>query len=286
MATLRETRVSDRIRVYTPGGDTLAESFGANCTAILGDSAVALIDPLVAPALAREVEAAVARETAVPVRFVLLSHHHTDHALGAGHFARRGVPVIAHHACRQRMAVEHPALVAERRESPPVAELFADAEPYLPPVTFERSLRLDLGGVRVNAVHRGRQHTAGDAFFHVPEENLVVTGDLVSVGYHVNYEHARPEALAGGLAAIEALAAAIVIPGHGPVSGPAAIAEQAGYHREVAEFVRRRSEDGESRAGIVAALARRFPGYRLAIALESAAARFSGRRTSGRAPRR
>src|SRR5512143_1223941 len=91
---LVETPLSPRLLLLTLGGDTPLTSWGANCLALAGADATLLVDPLIAPAHARLVEEAVRRRGLPPVRHVVLTHHHTDHALGAGHFARRGVEVV------------------------------------------------------------------------------------------------------------------------------------------------------------------------------------------------
>jgi glyoxylase-like metal-dependent hydrolase (beta-lactamase superfamily II) len=90
---LRETRVRDNVWVWTLGEDRIETSYGANCTAVVGRDSVLVVDPFIAPALAKLVEDALREKTSLPVRFVVLTHHHTDHALGAGWFARRGATV-------------------------------------------------------------------------------------------------------------------------------------------------------------------------------------------------
>ena len=52
-----------------------------------------------------------------------------DHALGAGWFASKGVEVIAHHACRERMAAEHPALIASPALADAVMAVFEQLDP-------------------------------------------------------------------------------------------------------------------------------------------------------------
>ena len=96
MIELRETRIRDNVRTWTLGGESMATSYGSNATAVAGKSGVLLVDPFITPAHARLLERAVRAMTPVPVRFVLLTHHHTDHALGAGYFAAAGTEVIAH----------------------------------------------------------------------------------------------------------------------------------------------------------------------------------------------
>ena len=216
---LAETRLRENVFVWTLGGEGIATSYGANCTAIVGREAVLLVDPFIAPVFARLVEERLREVSQAPVRHVLLTHHHTDHALGAGWFASRGVEVIAHPACRDAMAAEHPGLVASRRRLPEIAHLFRDAEPYLPSRALDADITLDLGGTEVRLLHPGWNHTRGDAAAYLPEESAVVCGDLVSAGYHVNYEDAAPANLERGLERLRALGARTVIPGHGAREG-------------------------------------------------------------------
>jgi cyclase len=238
-ADLRETELRDNVWVWTLGGDRIESSYGANCTAVIGREAVLLVDPLIAPAHARLVEHALRAKTRLPVRFVVLTHHHTDHALGSSWFAGRGTTVVAHRACQEAMAAEHPKLIAARRQVPHLAELFADARPGRPSLDFEDEvLRFDLGGSEARVFHPGPGHTAGDAVVHFEPESVVTCGDLVSVGYHVNYEDAALGNLESGLEKLRALRARTYVPGHGHSGGGEILDDQLGYHRAVAEVAK------------------------------------------------
>ena len=79
---------------------------------------------------------------------------------------------------------------------------------------------IELGETRARIFHPGHNHTPGDAAVHLPEESVVICGDLVSRGYHVNYEDAAVENLAGGLDLLGSLEARTSVPGHGDPGGP------------------------------------------------------------------
>jgi glyoxylase-like metal-dependent hydrolase (beta-lactamase superfamily II) len=81
VADLSETELRDNVWAWTLGGDRIEASYGANCTAVAGRKAVLLVDPLIAPAHARLVDSALRTKTRLPVRFVVLTHHHTDRAV-------------------------------------------------------------------------------------------------------------------------------------------------------------------------------------------------------------
>lgn len=267
---LRETVLSPRLVVLTLGGDTPLTSWGTNCVALASAAGTLVVDPLIAPAHARLVDDALRRRGFPPVRHAVLTHHHTDHALGAGWFAARGASVVAHPRCAAAMAAEHPALVSARRRVPELAALFADAEPHAPSVLFEESRAIDLGDARVLVRHLGPGHTAGDAIVLFPADDAVACGDLVFRGYHYNYEDADVGALPHRLASLASLPVRRFIPGHGPPGGREIVEEQARYHGEVEKIVRSAASAEEARSSIAA----RFPGRALPGAIASAAVAF------------
>lgn len=263
---LAELYPSPRLAIFTLGGDSVSTSFGANCIALAGSAGTLVVDPLIAPAHARLVAGALARRGFPPVTHVVVTHHHTDHALGASFFARRDAVVIAQRFCAQAMSREHAALISSRRAMPALEGLFADAEPHQPQATFSEVYRIDLGDVHARALHLGPGHTLGDCVVLLPSESALVCGDLVLSGYHFNYEDAVLEGLPGALEALRALPGELILPGHGPAGGLELVEGQARYHREVAELVRGTATDDEARRAIRA----RYPEYLLEVAIASA----------------
>jgi cyclase len=275
MPALAEIRLRDNVFVWTLGGESIPTSYGANCTAIAGRDATLLVDPLIAPAHARLVEESVGRSAKAPVRWVVLTHHHTDHALGAAWFARRGATVVAHEQCRRGMEAAHPGLIAERRRVPELAGLFDDAESIPPAVTFTDSLTIDLGGTEVAVRHPGHGHTPGDAIVHVPAASTAVCGDLVSNGYHVNFEDASLDGYEEGLRRLLALDASVYVPGHGAPGGREIVERQLEYGKRVRRLVEEGRAARRPTGQIAASIARAFPGFRLEIVLSDAVRRFS-----------
>jgi glyoxylase-like metal-dependent hydrolase (beta-lactamase superfamily II) len=272
---LRETVLTPRLLLLTLGGDTMQTSWGANCVALAGRDATLVVDPLIAPAHARLVEAALARRGFPPVRHVVLTHHHTDHALGAAHFAARGAAVLCHARCAEAMAAQHAGMIAARRRDPALAPLFADAKPCAPTETFRTSRTIDLGDVRAVVHHLGPGHTPGDAIVILESEGFAAVGDLVFDGYHFNYEEADVGALEWRLEQLASLPVAGFVPGHGDPGGREVLDAQRTYHREVARLVRAAARPEEARAAVQA----RFPELRLEMAIAGAVlAHRAGRR--------
>ena len=275
MSAFLETRIRGNVTVFTLGGEDVASSYGANCTAVEGRDATLVVDPLIAPAHARRVEEALRARSAPPVRFVVLTHHHTDHALGSSWFAGRGATVVAHEACCEGMEKEHPGLIAARRRDPVLAGLFADAESIPPAVLFSDRVTIDLGGLAVRVMHPGHGHTPGDAIAYLPAESIAICGDLVSCGYHVNFEDASPEGFARGLESLLALDARTYVPGHGAPGGREIVEEQKRYFGRASAIVGKGVASGWSERETVDELRRGFPGYFLEMVLPDTVRRFS-----------
>jgi glyoxylase-like metal-dependent hydrolase (beta-lactamase superfamily II) len=114
-----------------------------------------------------------------PISHVMQTHYHAVRVLGASAFHAREIIML--HAAR--------GMVAERGTEERASEftrfprLFDGHEniPGLtwPTTTFTDRMTVDLGKRRVNIMHLGRAQKAGDAVVHVPDANVMFTGDIV-----------------------------------------------------------------------------------------------------------
>jgi glyoxylase-like metal-dependent hydrolase (beta-lactamase superfamily II) len=161
---------------YTAEGDP-------NSGIIVGDDSVMVVDAQATPVMAKDVIARVRTVTDKPIRYVLLTHYHAVRVFGASGFA--GAEILASDTTRR--------LIVERGQQDKDSEmgrfprLFRAAEsvpPGLtwPTITFPGELRVWLGKREVHIKHLGRAHTAGDVVAHVPDADVVFSGDLVE--YH------------------------------------------------------------------------------------------------------
>ena len=91
-------------------------------------------------------------------------------------------------------------------------------EIILPTITFYDRLTLYCGKRTIDIRYLGRGHTSGDIVVHLPNECIVVAGDLViwPVPY-VGSPQSHPGEWSTTLEKLLALNPAIILPGHGPV---------------------------------------------------------------------
>jgi cyclase len=172
--------------------------------------------------------------TAKPVRFVVDTHFHPDHASGNRIWSDHGATIVAQDQVLEvltRTGAARWALEAKARPDVAASSL------YLPDVVYSTSMAFDDGSHRVELHFRGPAHTNGDTLVWLPHERILFTGDVCVNGAY-NYIHDCD--LEGWIKVLEwarALQPLRVCPGHGPIAGPEVLEEQQGYLRALRESV-------------------------------------------------
>jgi glyoxylase-like metal-dependent hydrolase (beta-lactamase superfamily II) len=155
-----------------------------------------------------------------PLRYVINTHQHDDHA--GGSFKMLPIAeVIAHRNVFSNLKdLKRPYY--EDTPGTPIG---------LPRVTFSDRLDVHLGGKDIEAHYFGRGHTSGDIIVYFPELKAIHTGDLFISGSRAGVP-IYVDAVQGGsllewtrtLERTLQLDFDIVIPGHGPVATRADLA--------------------------------------------------------------
>jgi glyoxylase-like metal-dependent hydrolase (beta-lactamase superfamily II) len=198
---------------------------GGNLGLVVGEDRAFLIDDQYAP-MVPKIRAAIAAITDKPVSFVLNTHWHGDHTGGNEAFAESGTLVVAHDNVRTRLSSDQ-VMAAFDRTIP------AAPKGALPVITFNDQITFHVGGHTVRTIHIPSAHTDGDAIVHLPETNVIHTGDLVFYGLYPVVDYSNGGSLKGMADATAHLleisnADTRFIPGHGPA--------QVG-RRELAEYL-------------------------------------------------
>jgi len=160
------------IYAFTAEGDP-------NSGVIIGDASVMIIEAQATPRLANKVIDCVRSVTDKPISHVVLTHYHAVRVLGASAF---GADQIIMGDKARAMVVERGQedWDSEFQRFPRLFEGF-ESIPGLtyPTTTFSEDMTVYLGNRRIDLMHLGRAHTAGDIVIHVPDENVMFTGDIV-----------------------------------------------------------------------------------------------------------
>jgi glyoxylase-like metal-dependent hydrolase (beta-lactamase superfamily II) len=177
---VQRERVADN--VYFFQSDLYAQ---VTAGAVIGPNWAVVIDTLAIPEETLEIRNFIERELTVPVRYIINTHYHADHAWGNCFFP--GSTVVAHSLCRDKLASEGmEALRKAAAQSPS----FRQVRIILPHFTFsENHLSLRVGKKTLTLmplpgpsadnigilVEEDRILFAGDSFMPLP---YIVDGDI------------------------------------------------------------------------------------------------------------
>ena len=210
---------------------------GSNNIWIVFEDYVVVIDANF-PKEAGDVIAAVKKTTDKPIRYVLDTHHHGDHAYGNAVFARAGASIVAQTNCARLLRVDGPGDFAAAGRGPTGRPDVRNSTLKVPNLVFEDKLVLDDGKQRVEFMFRGHADTAGDAFGYLPKHKILCTGDACVNGAFNFLGHADSASWIRVLERVEQLDIEMVCPGHGPLAGKDLLEKQRRYFVELRQQVK------------------------------------------------
>src|SRR5262249_54481915 len=192
---------------------TGALTVGSNSAIIINDKDVTLVDSHISPAAAWVLLDELKSITTKPVRHVIVTHFHYDHAHGLQIFGE-GVEIIGHEFTRDmllhdnenklfasylaglpgqvdglksRVASEtDPARKSQLEAQLEAAEANrasqAEVEAVPPNVTIKDKMTIYRGNREIKLLYLGRGHTGGDVVVYLPKERILCSGDLMTNG--------------------------------------------------------------------------------------------------------
>ena len=229
--------VSDGIFAYLqPDG-----SWGLNNTGfIVGKDGLVAVDTCFTESRTRALLEAMRRVTHLPVRTLVNTHHHGDHT--NGNYLLPSATIVGHELCRQTLMNLGVSGASVNPLFPNVQ--WGELRLSPPDLTFQESLTIYCGDLRLKLLYVGPAHTTNDVVVWVPERRLLFSGDVI---FHQGTPFVPVGSVAGSLLALERLrelGAWTIVPGHGPVCGPQVIDDMVAYLRFIQEVARGGYESG------------------------------------------
>lgn len=237
-------QVRDSVYLAVATGNLSAPS---NCPVVINDEDVLIADSNITPAAAWALQEELKEITDKPVRHVVLTHFHFDHAHGSQIYGPE-VDIIGHEYTHEMIAngqsiegrtfttmmaglpdelddlrrriadapddagrgeLEHELSVRQNFQAATAAVI-----PVPPKTTLSERMTSHHGGREFRFIYLGRGHTGGDLLVHIPDEGVLITGDLLLEGLPYMGDGYFSEWPAT-LERIKALDFEVALPGHG-----------------------------------------------------------------------
>jgi quinoprotein relay system zinc metallohydrolase 2 len=186
---------------------------------VVGEAAVAVIDPGGSLAHGRRLRRAVAAATPLPIRHLMLTHVHPDHVMGGAAFADLGAEVIGHARLPAALAQRHEFYAAMLEREMGSAGRGSGALAPTRLVEPGRELALDLGGRVLTLTAHPPAHTDHDLSLFDQATGTIWLSDLLFVERIPSLDGSLP-GWRRVLAALRTVPAARAVPGHGPAAVP------------------------------------------------------------------
>lgn len=203
--------------VPVAGNISMLIGAGGNIGVSVGEDGVLLVDDEFAE-LIDKIKAAVAALNPGPIRFVLNTNWHWDHANGNELLAKAGAVVIAHENSRKHMLSEqtYPEMRSDVKIPPYPKEA-------LPIITVGSALTLYFNGDEIRMVNLPNAHTDGDLIFRFVKANVIHAGDAFFASGFPFINISFGGTIDGMIKAADVILSMCdertkIIPGHGPLS--------------------------------------------------------------------
>lgn len=213
------TKLADDVYAYVGVKDASpARSFAANAGIVIGRDGVLVIDTLISAKEGERFLADIRTVTNKPIKYVVNTHTHLDHAFGNCVFARLGATVISHDADRASLAKTGADTLKNAGAYGLKPEDMAGTEIVLPTLSFSDQLTIDLGGEEVRLIRTAPSHTAGSLVVYVPSKKLLFSGDILFTDFHPYMADGDIPGWTGTIDTLLAMDVERIVPGHGPLS--------------------------------------------------------------------
>ena len=217
MLSIQTTKIADNFYVLTgiappPKGHNVPNGrYGGQIGVLTGPDGIFMVDGQYPPTdITQKVLAAIRKFSNEPIRFVVNTHAHVDHAGGNEAWAKMGATILSSPELRDELA--------HQKDYPAGG---------VPTVTYKGPVTFYMDGEVIQIYPMPPAHTGGDSIVRFVNNDVIMMGDF----YRASYPNLREGGSINGM--IDAFGIAIglggpntkYVPGHGPISSRAQVVE-------------------------------------------------------------
>ena len=185
-----------------------------NLSFIVTGNGVIVVNAGASTQLAKALHEEIKKITDQPVKLVINENGQGHAMLGNGYWKQQGVPILAHEDAA--IAFDESGGDSLDRHERILKEKAGGTELVGPAETFSGKREIEMGDFTIEVLNLGPAHSPGDTMVWIPDQKLVITGDMA---FHERmlpiFDDTDTAAWLETWEAFEALGAVYVIPGHG-----------------------------------------------------------------------
>jgi cyclase len=203
------------------------------------------------PKEAGDVLEAIKKTTDKPIKYVLDTHHHGDHAYGNSIWAKVGAKILGQKNCARLLKTSGPKSWEDAKKD---RKDLAATELKQVDEAFDDKLVIEDDTQRVELLYLGHAHTIGDAVAYLPKHKILCTGDACVNGAFNYMGHSNSGSWVQCLEKMEKLDVKFVCPGHGAVATRELLGKQKRYFADMRAQVQKGIDAKKSLEDITASL--------------------------------
>ncbi len=191
------------------------QGYMVNSTLIIGNTGAILIDTGFTDEIGTHLRKVVAKLTKKPVKVIINTHHHGDHSFGNAAFPE--ARVISSEMCR-KLLIEGEGDWLDIIEGA-TGRKFPNTRAVPATEVYANKTKSDvvIDGVKLTFWVPEAAHTAGDMMIWLPDDQVLVGGDITVNQITPNFRDANVKLWIDALGEAKSMPAKTIIPGHGPL---------------------------------------------------------------------
>ena len=214
------TQIAENVYAYLDTKNSSKDnSFGANAGVIIGKEGIVVVDSLISAKEAKRFIRDIRSISRKPIKYVINTHYHLDHAFGNSEFAKLGAVIIAQENARKAMEKSARETLKHIGEYGLTPNDMKGTTPAYPVLSYGDRMTINIGGQQIELIHARQSHTDGDTLVYLPDKKVLFAGDILFTNYHPFLGEGNIEEWAKELDDIKSMDVEKIIPGHGPLSG-------------------------------------------------------------------
>ncbi len=194
--------------------------FISNAYFYVADDGVLVVDALSTYKLGKELVETIRSVTNKPIRFLVITHYHSDHFYGAKALKEAGAEIVAHEYALDYLSSPSSYNFFLARKKLLGSEM-SGTELISPTITLTKNLNIYLnvnGKLKeFRVIHLCKAHTNGDIVIYVPDEGVLFSGDIVFNGRLPFLGSGNSKTWLKCLDEISKWNVKILLPGHGKI---------------------------------------------------------------------